>query len=260
MKHLSTWLVALGLLALLGFALATMPAGALSGPLRRAGIEASSYDGSIWSGRATALTWRGTRVGDVQWTLTALPLLRGHAAGHARIVRPDGTLQADYETNFRATDLLLRNATVALPIETLTTRPLGIPRGWTGRASGHFDELRLEQRWPTVVRGTVDLDEVVAPPPQHTALGSFHLVFPHPAPKPSLSVPGDPANLTARVVDKGGPFYVDAQLTLGRKRAFSLDGVLSARQSVPANIQQALQMLGTPDANGRRQFSIGGSL
>ena len=260
MKHLSTWLVALGLLALLGFALATMPAGALASPLRRAGIEASSYDGSIWSGRATGMTWRGTLVGDVQWTLTALPLLRGHASGHTRIVRPDGTLQADYDTNFRGTDALVRNATLSLPIETLTTLPLGIPRGWRGRVSGRVDELRIEQRWPTVLRGTFDVDELVAPRPQHAALGSFHLVFPHPAPMQSLSVPRDPANLTAQVVDKGGPFSVDAQLTLGRQRAFSLDGTLSPRQSLPPNMQQALQMLGPPDANGRRQFSIGGSL
>jgi general secretion pathway protein N len=260
MKHLSAWLVALGLLALLGFALATLPAAAVSSPLRRAGIEAASYDGSLWAGRATAMRFRGVPVGDVQWTLTPLPLLRGRAAGHARIARPDGSIEADYDTTLRATDVAVRNATVSLPIATLTSLPLGIPRGWQGRVSGRLDELRLEQRWPTALRGTFDIENLISPRPQSAALGSFRAVFPHPAPQPSLSVPNDPSNLTARVVDKQGPFALDAQLTIGRKRAFSLDGTLAPRQAVPPNMQRALQMLGPADASGRRQFSVGGSL
>jgi hypothetical protein len=260
MKHLSAWLVVLGLLALLGFALATLPAAALSSPLRRAGVDAASYDGSIWAGRATALRFRGVPVGDVQWTLTALPLLRGHAAGHARIARSDGACEADYDTTFRATDVTVRNASVSLPVATLATLPLGIPRGWQGRISGRLDELRLEQRWPTVVRGTFDVDALIAPRPPNTALGSLRVVFPHPAPQSSLSVPSDPSNLTAHVTDKQGPFALDAQLTVGRRRAFSLDGTLAPRQAVPPGLDRALQLLGPADAAGRRQFSIGGSL
>ena len=46
----------------------------------------------------------------------------------------------------------------------------------------------------------------------------FSAVFPAAQPKPSLSVPQDPSNLTAQVADKDGPFAVDAQLTLSRTR------------------------------------------
>ena len=55
------WLIALGLVAVLLFAVATLPAGLLAGPLRRAGLEAPAYSGSVWSGRADGTTGDTTR-------------------------------------------------------------------------------------------------------------------------------------------------------------------------------------------------------
>jgi general secretion pathway protein N len=253
------WLVALGVLALLAFGLATMPAGIVAGPLGKAGIEAAGFNGSVWRGHATALVWRGAPMGDLDWTLSPLALLRARASGHARLLRADGGLQTDFDTSFAGGDIRLDGLELALPISALDGLPLGMPKGWRGRVSGRLDEVRLEQRWPTALRGTLDLDGLVAPPPRNAPIGSFRAVLPHPSPQPSLSVPKDPANLTARIVDKEGPYAVDAQLTLNRQRSFSLDGTLAPRGAVPQSMQRSLELLGPADASGRRQFSIGGS-
>jgi hypothetical protein len=181
-------------------------------------------------------------------------------AGHAELVRSDGSLTTDFDASLGGRDLRLRNARFVLPLAVLEALPLGMPRGWRGQASGELTELHLVQGWPEALRGTLELDELVAPPPRNAPVGSFQAEFPAPNPRQSLSVPADPANLTAAVRDKNGPFAVDAQLTLSRARNFALEGTLQPRGPVPPAMERSLQLLGPVDAAGRRQFSVGGSL
>jgi hypothetical protein len=259
-KRRTGWLVAIGAVALLVFVAATLPAGVLAGPLRKAGLEAQGFGGSVWSGRATGLAMRGTFLGDLSWTLAPAKLLGGRAAGRLQLTRPGGGVEAGYDVALTGQDILLVGTRFSLPIELLSTLPLGLPAGWRGQATGEFAEVRLDRGWPAALRGTLDLDGLVTPPPRNAPLGSFHVVFPHPAPQASLSVPVDPANVTAQVVDKEGPYAVEAQFTLSRSRAFALEGALAPRGQVPASMQKSLELLGPADAAGRRQFSIGGSL
>jgi general secretion pathway protein N len=254
------WLIALGVLALLAFTLVTLPAGVVAGPLRNAGIEAGAFGGSIWSGRATALAWRGAAIGDAEWTIAPLRLLAGRVAGHATLMRNDGSAETDFDLGFTGRDVKLRATRFTLPIAALNALPLGMPKGWQGQASGQFDAIDVQQGWPAALKGTLDLDGLVAPPPRNAPVGSFHAVFPAAQPQPSLSVPPDPSNLTAKVADKGGPFSVDAQLTLSRSRNFAFEGTLLPRGQVPPGMEQSLQLLGPADAAGRRQFSVGGTL
>jgi general secretion pathway protein N len=259
-KHRTGWLVALGVVALLVFALVTLPAAVLAPFAARAGIEAAGYAGSVWSGSAESVAWRGARLGDLRWRLAPLELIRGRVTGHATVGRPDGSIDTDFTSSVAGDEVRLQNATFDLPLTALDALPLGMPKGWRGRASGAITDLQVENRLPIVVTGTLDLDGLVAPAPRNAAVGSFRAVFPHPQPQPSLSVPPDPANVTAHVTDKDGPFSVDAQLTVSPTRNFALEGTLSPRGAVPPAVQQSLQLLGPPDAAGRRQFSVGGTL
>lgn len=252
-------LLALGLLALLAFAVVTLPAAVIGGPLGRAGITAAGFGGSVWSGTAQGCAWRGVPIGDLAWKLRPLRLFVGRAQGHARLMRVDGFVETDIDVGLGGRDVRLRGLNFALPIEALQAFPLGVPRGWSGRAAGDFEELHLAGAWPVTARGTVDLDGLVAPSPRG-ALGSFQVLFPHPQPQPSLSVPADERNLTAHVTDQDGPIEVRAQLTVNPARSFSLEGTLAARESVSQALQQTLQLLGPADAAGRRQFSVGGTL
>lgn len=260
MKQRTGWLVALGVLALIAFALVTLPASILSGPLARAQVSAAGFSGSVWSGGAQGLAWKGAPLGDAQWKLAPLRLLSGRLAGHARLARPDGSFAANFDVSLTGDDVRLGDVQLALPVGLLDAFPLGMPKGWRGHASGVFEELHFEQRRPVAVRGTLELDGLVAPPPRNVALGSFVAVFPHPRPQPSLSIPQDPGNLTAQVRDKNGPYAVNAQLTVSPAQNFSLEGTLAPRGPVPPAMQQSLQLLGPADAAGRRQFSVGGTL
>lgn len=248
------WLITLGLLAALAFAVVTLPAAVLGGFLARADLGAASLSGSIWSGRADGLTWRGVPLGDASWSVSPAELLRGRIAGDLRLARVDGSVASRFSATW-ARDLRLESMRADLPLAVLGDLPIGVPKGWQGRLSAQFDELVLSQGWPTVLRGTIDMLDLVAPPPRNAPVGSFQVVMPDPQ---AVAPSGDA--LTGRVADRDGPFDVDAQLSLSRDRSFLLEGTLKPRGTPPPGLERSLQLLGPADAAGRRPFSVAGTL
>jgi general secretion pathway protein N len=249
-------LVVLGVGALLAFALATLPASVAGGRLARLGFEAAEFSGSVWTGSASGLAWRGSPLGDLQWQLSPAALLRGHLAGHAALARADGSVDTRFDLGWTG-EAALSDTSFALPVEVLSDLPIGMPHGWRGRVSGKLDEVVVRHGWPTRLRGAFDMDGLVTPPPRNSAIGSYHVVMPHPKPTHEGSLPD---YLTAKVTDKDGPFSVDGQLAVGKDRSFLFEGGVAVRGNVPEAMRQSLEMLGPPDAAGRRPFTVSGTL
>ncbi|NJD31930.1 MAG: type II secretion system protein N [Gammaproteobacteria bacterium] len=247
-------LLALGLLALVVFSVATLPASLVDGRMKRYGVTAVSYAGSIWSGTATGLAWQGATLGDLRWSVAPLALLRGRLGAHLQLTRPDGSVRADI-TAALSGNMDLRGTQVDLPLEALNALPLGLPKGWRGRVRAALPDLRIVKGWPTSVQGTIDMDDLVAPPPRNASIGSYHATLPDPQ-APQGGSPG----ITARVAAKEGPFAVDARLTLAPDRNFLLEGTLAPRGDTPPALRRSLEILGPADAQGRRPFSVSGTL
>jgi len=247
------WLIAVGVLAALAFAIATLPAAVLSGSLERAGLAATSLSGSIWSGRADGLAWRGAPLGDATWRVTPGQLLRGRIAGDVNVARVDGSVASHVSSTF-AGKLRFTATRIELPVEVLAALPIGVPKGWRGRLSANLDELELVDGWPSSLRGTLTMQDLVAPPPRNAIVGSYDVVMPDPQAAAGSN------ELAGRVTDRQGPFSVDARLTLSRDRSFLLEGTLAPRGAVPSGLERSLQLLGPADASGRRPFSVSGTL
>jgi general secretion pathway protein N len=248
------WLIAVGLAAALLIALATLPATLLGAQLSRLGLEATALTGSIWKGQARGLSWRAAPLGDLRWSLSPLALLRGRIGGELVLTRTDGSLSTGFGASF-AGSVYLEDVRADLPVEALSALPIGMPRGWRGRLTGLFDEIVVSDGWPTALSGTLDMDDLVAPPPRNASIGSYHVVMPDPQ--------GDEAQagqLSARVTDKEGPFSFEGRFTLGRDRSFLLDGTLAPRGSTPPALARSLELLGPADAAGRRPVSVSGTL
>jgi hypothetical protein len=246
-------LIALGALAVLAFALSTLPAALLGRFLPRAGLEAA-LSGSLWRGEARALAWRSVPLGDLTWTIVPGALLRGRLGGTITLARPDGRLQSAFGVT-PGGELRLADAQFEWPVEALAMLPVGMPRGWRGRLSGRFDEIVVRGGWPTRLSGSLDMDDLVAPPPRGVSIGSYHVVIPDP--QAGAAVAGA---LTARVSDKGGPFAFEGRFTLGQDRSFLLEGTLAPRGSTPPALARSLELLGPADASGRRPVSVSGTL
>lgn len=246
------WLIVLGLMAVLAFAFATLPATVLAGRIARYGVHATMLSGSIWNGRAQGLTLRSIPVGNLRWQLRPLALLGGRVAGTLDLDRTDGKVHTGFSASLGGA-LRFDGLSASLPIEALAALPLGLPRGWRGRLAGQFETVEVEGYWPTVLRGTLDLDGLLAPPPRGVAIGSYHLEVPDPQ---AAAAEG---RLHARVTDKDGPVSFQGRLTLGRDRSFLLEGTLAPRGSSPPELARSLALLGPADAGGRRPVSVSGT-
>jgi len=248
------WLIGLGLTAVIVIAIATLPATLFRGQLARAGLEAPALGGSIWRGYASGIAWRGVPLGDLRWSVSPWTLLAGGIGGELELSRPDGALR----TKFRASlggDVRLRDAHATLPVELLSALPVGVPRGWRGRLTAEVEELVVTDGWPAALRGSLDMDGLIAPPPRSTSIGSYRVVMPVPQAAPSTT-----GELTAEVKDKEGPFSFEGRFSLSRDRSFLLEGMLAPRGATPPSLARSLELLGPADASGRRPVSVSGTL
>jgi hypothetical protein len=247
-------LIGLGLAAVIVIAIATLPATLFGEHFKRAGLEAPAFGGSIWRGYAPGVAWRGAPLGDLRWTISPWTLLRGGVGGTLDLARPDGSLRTKFRVSLGG-EIRLEDAQASLPVEMLSALPVGVPRGWRGRLTARIDELVLTGGWPSALRGSLDMDGLIAPPPRSTSIGSYHVVMP--APQASSTNPGD---LTAEVKDKEGPFSFEGRFTLSRDRSFLLDGTLAPRGTTPRALARSLELLGPADSSGRRPVSVSGTL
>jgi hypothetical protein len=247
-------LVLVGLVALACFAVATLPASLAGRALQRVGLSATGFSGTIWSGVAGNATWQGASLGQLRWRLRPLALLHARAAADISLVRADGTVSAEAAAALDGT-LDFTNVRLDLPIEFFAEIPSGMARGWRGRASGTFTQLRLVSGWPVAAAGTLLLSDVVMPQLGADNIGSFEIVVPDPRTASAGS-----SDVRARVTDTNGPLAVDAALTLAAGRNFLLEGTVAARDGAPTNLVRSIEFLGPVDASGRRPFGVSGTL
>ncbi|HEX2492325.1 MAG TPA: type II secretion system protein N [Steroidobacter sp.] len=243
-------LVALGLAAFFAFAVWTLPASLALSRLRSIGVETAGVSGTIWRGEAQVLLVRGVRVGRVQWTLHAAPLLIGRLAADLKVARIDGFL----ETALAASPsgrLRFENLSGSLPLSALP--PQMLRGGWSGTLNLKFDELVLEEGWPTSATGTLQALDITGPVESPANLGSYKVSFAGDDDKTDA--------LTGQIVDMGGPLQVSGALHLkAQDRSYLIEGYVASRADASRALQNALQVLGPPDEQGRRQFGVEGTL
>lgn len=247
------WLIALGFAAAFAFVLFTLPAKLVGDRLGRYGVEATAFYGSVWSGQARGLSADGVPIGDLRWRISPFGLLRAQISGHLVMTRIDGEVATDFAVGLSGRTRL-SSLSVQLPLDAFDELPLGLPRGWHGQLSGQIDELVVQDGWPVSLRGTLELDRLITPPPRNASVGSFKLIMPDP------TMPADSQELSARVTDKDGALGVEARLTLSPDRSFLLEGKLATRGGTPPGLERSLRLLGPADAQGRRDFSVGGTI
>jgi general secretion pathway protein N len=113
-----------------------------------------------------------------------------------------------------------------------------------------IDSARIEDGHLVALLGKIDLQSVhIENPPAD--LGSFELQF-------ARSNQG--AAMVGQLRDLSGPLAVSGLLQLSPSGVYDLEGSVAPRPSASADLTQTLQLLGAPDAQGRRPFSLTGSL
>jgi general secretion pathway protein N len=243
-------LIALGAGAFVIFALVTLPASIVLSRLGSTGISASGVSGSVWNGKAQVLQVQGMNIGGVEWDLHVLPLFTLHLNADVKLSRVDGfaTTAVSVGPGGKVT---LKQLTASLPLSAINNPQFN---GWTGQVNAKFARLTLDKGWPVDVDGTLDAVDITGPPRKPANVGSYRVVFDPAASTPEL--------LQGAVSDAGnGPLLINGTIKLkAADRSYEIDALVGTKGNTPQNLARALEFLGPPDAQGRRQFSMAGAL
>ena len=244
------WLVALGVAAFVLFALVTLPARVVLKPLASHGIIVNGVTGTFWKGTAQVVQAGAINLGSVEWDMHALPLLTGRVVADVKLTRADGFVQA----NVSATPsgrIALSELMASLPLSTLP--PSVAPQGWLGKVNVKLASLVVANGWPASAVGTVEVIDLVGPPRQPAAMGSYKLTFPEQSRSDVI---------TGALTDiNNGPLQIAGTLELkAADRSYVINGLVATRPDASPQLANSLQFLGPPDAQGRRPVSLAGTM
>ncbi|MHB8814533.1 MAG: type II secretion system protein N [Steroidobacteraceae bacterium] len=216
-------------------------------PTSGANFSCGSVEGSLWSGYCSNLTVQGAALGDVTWQLRPVRLFVGKLAAHIDLEHPPATsARGDVEMGLGGT-VTARNLTASLPLDPRVL-PV-VPPTLTG--SLHLDLALARVTKKGVVsslQGRIEAHDLVDRSGYVTPLGNFAVTFPGGASQPR----GD-------LEDIGGPLAVQGTLVLTPQPGYDLSGYVTPRATASQALVNAIEILGSPDAQGRRQFGMSGT-
>jgi len=247
---LSTKLVITGVVAYAVFVVATAPA-SLIFKFARNQIQAGAVSGTVWHGKATTLQAGIINLGDAEWNLNVLSLFTGRLGADIKLVQPKGFAQGHVNVSLGG-KIYMKNVSASLPFDSIVGSG-GLPGGWTGTAQIKLDEVALANNWPTAVKGTVDAIDVTGPANAPVNLGNYRVTFPA-AGSTVNSLVGELQDL------EGAAISITGKLILANDRSYQLDSMVATRPNAPESITQGIQYLGDADAQGRRPFTVSGTM
>ena len=240
------WIGIAALVAFLAIVVARLPA-AWVVPTSGPHALCSGVDGSVWSGTCTGMSVAHNPIGDVSWQLRPLQLFLGRLVVHASAVHEAAHVSADIQLGL-GERLTARALLGELPLDPQVIP--GLPVTLSGRAHLDLPLARLEHGVITQLVGRIELRDLVDHSVNTTALGSYVIEFP-------AGTAGDPVG---KLHDLEGPLAVEGTMRLTREPGFELEGDITARPGAPPELVNNIRFLGSPDALGRRPFTISGTL
>ena len=250
MKRRTLALILLGLLAYLGFLIATFPAGwayALAKPhLEPLGVKLYAVEGTLWDGRVAALEIQGRRLPGLQWNLQPTALISGQLRAHIDLdhghldgeiaARPDGSLQAGpLEIHWPLPQLLQTLQLAALQLD--------------GVLQGRLERLEVQNGLPRAADGTLTWRGAATRLPMTAKLGDLQLL---------LETRND--GIHGRFRDGGGPLGLGGTLQLSPDGAWRLELHLTPREGRQSPVGRLLAFLGRPDPQGKITLRRSGRL
>jgi hypothetical protein len=208
-------------------------------------IQCTAPEGSIWNGACAQLTVRAVPLGNAQWQIDSGPLLRAALAGSARLQRADGQVSGKFEFRpggrIKAYDLL-----GDLPLDPALL-PF-FPSNWRGRVQFDVPRLTAQGQKLELLQGVVTVRDILATGPRPDQFGSYEL---------RVQDPPDARGIThGSLRDLDGPFAVTAQVVLEPAGIWEVKGQIAARPGASPAVARQIEILGSPDASGRRNFAL----
>ena len=240
----AVWITLLAVVAFVSVLLARMPAAWII-PSHTAQGGCASLDGTLWSGACGGLTVGRTPVGDLTWELQPLRLLAGKLAAHVTLGRGPANASADVELGF-GERVVARHVLADLPLDPKIIP--SVPPELSGRAHLDLALVRVEHAALSELQGRIEVHDLEDRSGNATPLGSYVVEF-----------PGGGAEPVGKLHDLDGPLALEGTLHLTRQGGFELEGMVAPRANAPPELVNNIRFFGSPDASGRRPFSLSGT-
>jgi hypothetical protein len=240
--------VVAGILVFLAILVLYLPAGWFAATLP-AQLRCNQLGGSVWQGECNGLSYQGSPLGDATWNLSLGRALSGRIAGDLAVRGNALNLDADLDTDFGGAGEL-RNLKSTLVMDPALL-PL-LPAGQRGTLTTDLRRVVIGAGGAlTAAEGNVELRDFRQMDPQPMALGSYQVVFD--------GATNANSTVTGKVRDLGGPFIVDATITLNPARSYVVQGYITGRTAEAERTVREITLGATPDTSGRSSFSFEGS-
>jgi hypothetical protein len=210
------------------------------------GVSCNQISGTVWTGACSGLVAQGVQIDNASWDVQRLPLLTGRLTGHVEMMRGTSFVRGDLEAKF-GRNITARNLTLDVPLDRAMIPQL--PANLSGHANANLALLQIENGVLTAVQGDVEGHDIVSVDGgRRLPLGSYRVSF------PPADASKDPVG---QLRSLNGPLDVQGTLRLTRSPpGFIAEGLVAAHPDASPQLVQSISYLGSPDAQGRRQFSV----
>ena len=239
------WITVLAVVAFVAIVVARLPASWVV-PAPPSAVSCAAVDGSIWSGACAGLTAQGSPLGDLTWNVHALSLLTGKLSASVELTGPVGSVRGDFAVGLDKT-ITARNVQASVPFDQGLKTLMPALRSLSGSANANIVFARYSKGFVTQIQGRFEAHDLVSHDRDGVAtLGSYAVTF------PAGSKGGDP---TGELQDLGGPLAVQGTLRIMQdKPGVEIHGLVAPRAEATPDLRHQLEYLGSPDAQGRREF------
>ena len=139
-----------------------------------------------------------------------------------------------------------RNLSADLPLDPALLP--AVPPTLHGRAHVQLALAELQHGIVRQLQGRIEARNLEERSGNNTALGSY-----------AVSFPGGSGDQVGTLRDLEGPLALEGTLRLTPAPGFELEGFIAARNGAPPELVNSQRFLGSPDATGRRPFSLSGT-
>lgn len=204
-------------------------------------------EGSLWSGHAAQLLYRGTALGELHWDISVWRLVVGRLDTRLALARDDGHLDARLVWPLGGSEWQLQQVEGQLPaslLKELLPQLVAAPGGTIG---GVVKEAGFAAAQLRTLDGRLVWNRAGLTSPFALEFGDLVAQF-----------ETRPEGVVGTIRDAGGPLQLEAQLNLAADRSYTLSGKALARSGANPALATSLSLLGQPDGQGRMPFRFVG--
>ncbi len=206
-------------------------------------------EGTLWSGHASQVVFRGVSLGEVQWHVSPWPLLIGHVNVAVKLNNADGYLDAVLSTGFSAEKWFLRQAQGQVPASLVKGFAPALPIAPTGTFALAINEARFDNMHLRSLDGRIVWNKGGIASPLPLEFGDLVAEFDNSA-----------SGISGHIKDNGGPLQLNADVKLSSDGVYILTGKSAARAGAAPSLVTSLSLLGQPDAQGMVPIHISGRI